>query len=218
MRADLAARLRRTMRGEVVAETGVTGVAGVAERTGLRPKPPELRQLRRLRLKNASEGRNAKEGVSSPVTAPLANDLDAIEERAALAADCVPACYLEAWARLQCQKPASVSEAEWRRALDDGGRFLDAWGEDAAALGWMPGDLFDVTGDSSGGWSASVSRRCGRTMRGSPTDKQSFERRQQVRRGPQCGVPSPVCQRRGDKCRRSPSRSRKRLSERDPTR
>jgi hypothetical protein len=146
MRADLAARLRRTMRGEVVAETGVTGVAGVAERTGLRPKPPELRQLRRLRLKNASEGKSAKEGVSSPVTAPLANDLDAIEERAALAADCVPACYLEAWARLQCQKPASVSEAEWRRALDDGGRFLDAWGEDAAALGWMPGDLFDVTG------------------------------------------------------------------------
>ena len=145
MRADLPARLRRTMRGEVVAETGVAGVAGVAERTGLRPKPPELRQLRRLRLKNASEGKSAKEGVSSPVTAPLASDLDAIEERAALAADCVPACYLDAWARLQCQKPASVSEAEWRRALDDGGRFLDAWGEDAAALGWMPGDLFDMT-------------------------------------------------------------------------
>jgi hypothetical protein len=144
MRADLAARLRRTMRGEVVAETGVTGVAGVAERTGLRPKPPELRQLRRLRLKNASEGKSAKEGVSSPVTVPLANDLNAIEERAALAADCVPACYLDAWARLQCQKPASVSEAEWRRALDDGGRFLDAWGEDAAAMQWSAGELFDV--------------------------------------------------------------------------
>jgi hypothetical protein len=145
MRADLAARLRRTMRGEVVAETGVTGVAGVTERTGLRPKPPELRQLRRLRLENASEGRSAKKGVSSPVTAPLADDLDAIEERAALAADCVPACYLDAWARLQCQKPASVSEAEWRLALDDGGLFLDAWGNDAADMRWTPGELFDVT-------------------------------------------------------------------------
>jgi hypothetical protein len=142
MRADLATRLRRTMRGEVVAETGVTGVAGVTEGTGLRPKPPELR---RLRVKNAIEGKSAKEGVSSPVTAPLANDLDAIEERAALAADCVPARYLDAWARLQCQKPASVSEAVWRLALDDGGRFLDAWGEDAVAKGWIPGDLFDVT-------------------------------------------------------------------------
>src|SRR5271165_2692385 len=35
-------------------------------------------------------------------------DTDAIEERAGLAADSVPACYLDAWARLNHQKPASV--------------------------------------------------------------------------------------------------------------
>src|SRR5271168_5506018 len=36
-------------------------------------------------------------------------DLGAIEERAALAADSVPACYLDAWARLQCQWPLSAT-------------------------------------------------------------------------------------------------------------
>jgi hypothetical protein len=133
------------MRGEAIAENGVIGVAGVTATPALRPKPQQLRQLRPLRLENGNGEKSAKAGVTSPVTAPLADDLYAIEERAALAADCVPACYLDAWARLQCQKPASVSEAEWRRALDDGGLFLDAWGEDAVALGWMPGDLFDVT-------------------------------------------------------------------------
>ena len=68
---------------------------------------------------------------------------DAIAERAALA-DRVPARYRDAWARLCHQKPAGVSEAGWRLALDDGGRFLDAWGSEAAKLGWTVGALFDV--------------------------------------------------------------------------
>jgi hypothetical protein len=72
-------------------------------------------------------------------------DLDVIEERAALAADHVPAVYLDVWARLNCQKPAPVSEAQWRLALDDGGRFLDACGSEAADLRWTPGELFEVT-------------------------------------------------------------------------
>jgi hypothetical protein len=65
-----------------------------------------------------------------------------IEERAGLAADSVPAVYLEAWARLNCQRPQGVTEADWLRALDDGGRFLD--GLRAAEIGWRPGELFDV--------------------------------------------------------------------------
>ena len=144
MRADLAARLRRTIRGETIAENGVTGVSGVTGRTGLRLKPPQLHQLRPLRLERDDGRKSAKEGVTSPVTAPIAPDFDAIEERAGLAADRVPACYLDAWARLNHQKPAAVSEAQWRLALDDGGRFLDFWGGDAAELRWTPGELFDV--------------------------------------------------------------------------
>ena len=85
-------------------------------------------------------------GGGSPFSPNLdALDLaDAIEERVALAAGRVPPVFLDAWARLNCQKPFAVSEAEWRLALDDGGRFLDAWGCDAAELGWTPGELFDV--------------------------------------------------------------------------
>lgn len=69
---------------------------------------------------------------------------DAIEERAALCADAIPAIYLDAWARLNHQKPASVSDAEWRQALNDGALFLDAWGAEAAQYGWTAGDLFSI--------------------------------------------------------------------------
>lgn len=74
----------------------------------------------------------------------------AVEERAGMASDRVLALYLDDWARLNCQKPARGSEAEWRLALDDGGLFLDAWGEGAAGLGWSSGALFDVV--SGLGW------------------------------------------------------------------
>jgi hypothetical protein len=87
--------------------------------------------------------------VAAPLERTAGNDRlrDAIEERAGLAADRVPPAYLDAWARLNHQKPSSVSEAEWRLALDDGGRFLDSWGADAAAMRWTAGELFDVPRD-----------------------------------------------------------------------
>lgn len=81
----------------------------------------------------------------SPAGAVFGEEMQAaILERAGLAADSVPAVYVDAWARLNCQKPARVSESQWRLALDDGGKFLDAWGDEAAALQWAPGELFDV--------------------------------------------------------------------------
>jgi hypothetical protein len=52
--------------------------------------------------------------------------------------------YLDAWARLNCQRPFNVTEADWRRALGDAGVFLDAHGQKAAKIGWTPGELFDV--------------------------------------------------------------------------
>jgi hypothetical protein len=127
MRADLAARLRRTMRGEATAENGVTGVAGVTATPVLRLKPQQLRQLRLLRLEDGNGEKSAKEGVTSPVTAPFADDLDAIEERAALAADRVPACYLDACARLQCQRPLSVAGAALLRTGRDSWSGEDWW-------------------------------------------------------------------------------------------
>lgn len=61
-----------------------------------------------------------------------------------MAADSVPAIYLDAWARLQVQRPLSVAEEDWRRVVDDAGLFLDAWGEQAASMQWDARDLFDV--------------------------------------------------------------------------
>lgn len=75
---------------------------------------------------------------------PVEPDTAAIEERAGLAADRVPAVYLDAWSRLNYRKPFDASEADWRSALDDGGRFLDSWGDAAVALGWTVGDVFGV--------------------------------------------------------------------------
>jgi hypothetical protein len=144
MTPDLVARLRRTMRGEAIAEKGVTGVAGVTGPIGLRLKPQQLRQLRPLRLENGNGEKRVREGISSPVTQPIGADLDAIEERAAIISETCPAPYSDTFARLNHQKPMAVSDVQWSRALDDAGRFLDEWGAEAAAMQWSAGELFDL--------------------------------------------------------------------------
>jgi hypothetical protein len=77
-------------------------------------------------------------------TRPETDLPETIEERAALCAGIVPAPYLDTWAKLNHQKPLRVSDEEWFRAVDDGGRFLDAWGSLATEWGWTIADLFDV--------------------------------------------------------------------------
>ena len=61
-----------------------------------------------------------------------------------MAADRVPACYLDGWARLQYQRPLSTDLDAWQRSINDAGLFLDAWGADAAAMQWTAGELFDL--------------------------------------------------------------------------
>ena len=131
MKAEALARLRAVMRGELRAVTPrhVTIAPRVTPETPsvtlVTPVTPEIE----------------RRGNAEAATALL----EAIEERAGLAADRVLSVYLDAWARLNCQKPAGVSETERRLALDDGGCFLDGWGYVVADTGWTPGELFDVT-------------------------------------------------------------------------
>ena len=73
----------------------------------------------------------------------------ALEERAALAAECVPAVYLDAWASLQIQPPDSISEDEWQSAVNDAGLFLDGWGHVAAEFQWTARQLFDPPKDNA---------------------------------------------------------------------
>src|SRR3984893_11124532 len=70
--------------------------------------------------------------------APPEPDEAEIEERKGMAMGGVPTAYLDAWARLQCQKPMRVSDAEWRQAIDDAGRFLDQWGDLDDSVSWTP--------------------------------------------------------------------------------
>ena len=137
MKADALARLRSIARGEAV--TPVTGA--------VTPKTPGVTPVTPLRLRNDGKGKGAPEVGARSLPSPndAEADADAIEERAGLAADRVPAVYLDAWAGLQCQRPLSVADAEWRLAVNDAGLFLDAWGADAASMGWSTGELFDVT-------------------------------------------------------------------------
>ena len=144
MRAELLERLRTVMRGAHNVKTSVTPATPVTDGTGYRPEPPELQALRRLQVKDGKKRRGDFSPVTAPATALLESDEAAIEERAGLAAGRVPPVYLDAWARLNHQRPYGMSEGEWRQALDDGGRFLDALGNEAAELRWTPGELFDV--------------------------------------------------------------------------
>ena len=151
MKPELAKRLAVVFPRAFVqnaSDTGVAAVAGVASRltaasSGVADAPryarnrQELPQLRPLRLGSVASA--DPDEFDNTEFDPVA-----VEERAALAADSVPACYLDAWALLNHQTPASVPEAKGRLALDDGGRFLDAWGAQAAKLGWRSDELFGI--------------------------------------------------------------------------
>lgn len=67
-----------------------------------------------------------------------------IDERAAIAQHegGVPQHYAFRFAELQHECPADIALARWHLAINDAGRFLDQWGRNAHALGWLGSDLF----------------------------------------------------------------------------
>ena len=74
-----------------------------------------------------------------------------LQEPIGMASGSLPERYLDAWARLQCQRPFGASDQEWWQVIDDAGRFLDQWGSRAVEFGWTAGDLFDVPRDDKPG-------------------------------------------------------------------
>ncbi len=103
-------------------------------------KPPVFHQFHPFHLENGKSGKQVEHDAGQGGTGP---DFD---ERAGMAADRVPAVYLDAWARLQCHKPATATDQQWRLVINDAGLFLDRWGSEAAKAGWTAGDLFDMPG------------------------------------------------------------------------
>lgn len=57
----------------------------------------------------------------------------------------VPREWAEGFARLdRSLPPRGFTPKRWQRVIDDGGRFLDLWGSNAAALGWDTASVFGV--------------------------------------------------------------------------
>ena len=52
--------------------------------------------------------------------------------------------YRKVFGVLQLKPPALVPVERWRQCVEDGKRFLAAWGSQAEALGWTTADLFGL--------------------------------------------------------------------------
>jgi hypothetical protein len=147
MKAETLARLEQIARGEIVPKSGVTGVTGVTRQVVTPRKPASLHLLHLLHLENDKRETTLFDGVTAGVTGELSDPFD-VAERAAIAIELgrVPPAYADAWAAFQMRRPGRVSEAEWFRAVDDSGRFLDEWAWLALDFGWRPPDIFGPDG------------------------------------------------------------------------
>jgi hypothetical protein len=146
MRPDVMAELRAIMRGERV---GMGGTAGTPGTSTLVPaqKCASFRVFRVFRPEYDTAGNGHFEPGTSPGTCTLPLNITEAE-RAAIAIELgrVPPAYADSWAAFQTRKPGQVSEAEWFRAVDDIGRFLDEWARLALDFGWRPPDIFGPGG------------------------------------------------------------------------
>jgi hypothetical protein len=114
-------------------KTGVTGVTGVTAN--------EINSLARHRNENESVTGVTKIAGNTPTHSD-------IDERQAIAEieGGVSTLYSAGFARLQLTPPPGLSVPRWLQAVDDAGRFLDAFGRQAQAMGWRADDLFRPDG------------------------------------------------------------------------
>lgn len=114
-------------------KSGVTGVTGVTAN------------------ENNSLARHTPENKSVTGVTDIAGDFltsSDMDERQAMAEieGGVPALYSAGFARLQLTPPPGLSIPQWLQTVDDAGRLLDAFGQQAQAMGWREGDLFRPDG------------------------------------------------------------------------
>jgi len=87
--------------------------------------------------------------VITPETNSPLNHEAFIECAAIIESYGVPREWAEGFATLcTMPRPAAYASERWKHLVDDGGRFLDAWGRQAAALGWRAVDVFGVNPDA----------------------------------------------------------------------
>ncbi len=139
MRAEVLERLARIARGEVVPVPGGTaGTSGTARVCGWSARQPRAG----TRVRGIDPSFRAFR-----VFQPEHDEYDEAERAAIAVVDAnVPAPYAEPWAAFQLRKPDNRSPVEWYLAVDDAGRFLDAWAATAVDFGWQPDDIFGRQG------------------------------------------------------------------------
>ena len=146
MRTDVLARLGAIARGDIIPQSGGTSGTGGTLKSVPPQKPASFHAFHLFHLESDKSENANSDGVTAGGTS-LRDDV-AVAERTAIAIELgrVPPAYADAWAVFQTRKPGHVSEADWQRAVDDAGRFLDEWGGLALDFGWRPPDIFGAAG------------------------------------------------------------------------
>jgi len=114
-------------------KSGVMGVTGVVAK--------EINSL----AHHTNENKSVTGVMENAGSFPASSD---VEERQAITEieGGIPALYSAGFARLQLTPPSGLSAPRWLQAVDDAGRFLDAFGQQAQAMGWSEHDLFRFGG------------------------------------------------------------------------
>jgi hypothetical protein len=101
------------------------------------------------KFNNLAHHTNENESVTGVMD--IAGDIPTspeLDERQAIAEieGGIPPLYSAGFARLQLTPPPGLSVPRWLQAVDDAGRFLNAFGQQAQAMGWRADDLFRADG------------------------------------------------------------------------
>ena len=156
MRADVLERLSAIARGEIVPVPGGTHGAHGTTRDLTASVPGTRADVLEPARDDGIFGRTPLGTAKGPKSRlfqvfqvfQVEHDEFAEAERAAIAVvdGRVPTAYAGAWAAFQTRNPGQLSEAEWLRAVDDAGRFLDEWAGLALDFGWREDDIFGTAG------------------------------------------------------------------------
>jgi len=131
-------------------ERGVTGVTGVTEAFERRENGQSYDGYAGYAVETTyTEGQDvdvARTQLSPQGDCGLGHEQEFAERTALIEYGAnVPREWAEGLARLDLANPIEgYSESNWRRIIDDGGRFLDRWGAEASRLGWSAVDVFGV--------------------------------------------------------------------------
>jgi hypothetical protein len=111
-------------------------------------QPAKNEQVSQLSQPSQASHVQKHEARTPPVATVASPDFqNEIEERSALIqfGAGVARDWADRFARLDLAAPPNgFSPKHWRLIIDDGGRFLDRWAGEAAALGWQAADVFGV--------------------------------------------------------------------------